>query len=386
MKFLFIPLLLGVALNGFAQTSYVPFAKILPHKGYQIGITGDYFSTTKQADYKGNVTELDPGDSFSRVQSEFFGAYGLTSNLQVGLGTRLRQNMSSSAYDETKTSSGVESTYLTLMYAFNPVERTQYSLEGLFRFRPYTNQESEFGNSSEQLVLGDDGNEYSAGLNATWSSKSNNHLNTKIGYRKSGSLISPEIYWQIEAALAWNYLALMTGIEGFNSLDENRHSNRSYNYGVTRLYNSYNRELFAPYAGLNLALGQFWRLEMKATLLNSGKSTDLGSAYSISLFKRSSDKKSNSFDKAFKSYDFESAIVKVSPRKGYVVIDKGISSDVQKGMKIDFYEFDYIGGNILLATGIVYETRSDSSIVKVTYVYNAKKELKEGVLARGSFR
>ena len=68
------------------------------------------------------------------------------------------------------------------------------------------------------------------------------------------------------------------------------------------------------------------------------------------------------------------------------MIDKGLSEDIQKGMKIDFYEFDYVGGNILLASGIVLQAKADTSVVKITKTYNTKKELKEGVVARGTFR
>lgn len=40
-------------------------------------------------------------------------------------------------------------------------------------------------------------------------------------------------------------------------------------------------------------------------------------------------------------------ISKVLAKKGYVVIDKGLADEVQKGMAFDFYEFDYVGGNVL---------------------------------------
>ena len=57
-----------------------------------------------------------------------------------------------------------------------------------------------------------------------------------------------------------------------------------------------------------------------------------------------------------------------------------------KDLEIDFYEFDYVGGNILLARGTVIQSKSSSAIVKITHRYNTKKELKEGTVARGNFR
>ena len=51
-------------------------------------------------------------------------------------------------------------------------------------------------------------------------------------------------------------------------------------------------------------------------------------------------------------------------------------------MKIDFYQSDFLGGNILLASGIVYEIGIDWSIVKIIKYYQ-KNEIKEGNMARG---
>lgn len=125
---------------------------------------------------------------------------------------------------------------------------------------------------------------------------------------------------------------------------------------------------------------------MRGSQVVSGNSTDIGTAFGASLIRRVEDKSQDRPDQRFKEYDFEAAVTKVSPKKKYVVIDKGLADDVAKGMKIDFFEFDYVGGNILLARGIVFKTKADSSIVKITNLYNSKKELKEGVVARGSFK
>ena len=224
-----------------------------------------------------------------------------------------------------------------------------------------------------------------------YTSQSNNFLSGRAGYRSPGTDLSTEIYWQVEGALAWKYVALIAGVNGIYSLkdspfEDDRENLPNFNTGSTALYNSINREMIAPYAGINFALGKDWRVEFRGSQVVSGRSTDLGTAFGVSLIRRVEDKKGSKPDKVFKEYDFEASITKVSPKKGYVVIDKGLSEDIQKGMKIDFYEFDYVGGNILLARGTVIRTKADSSIVKVTHLYNTKKELKEGVVARGSFR
>lgn len=394
MKFFFLCIFF-TSTGLLAQTSYVAPSHVLGEKGSQFGVSADYFKSSTRYDFEGEEIEFEDGEAFSRIQSEITGYYGLTDNLQIGGGVRLRQNQSTifdtaSSEEETDTATGVESTFASLIYAFKPVDRIRYALEGTFRFRTFTNDETD-ENSEGNLILGDDGNEYSFGLAATYASKSNNYLSARAGYRSPGTDLSTEIYWQVEGALAWRYVALIAGVNGITSMnnspfEDDQENQPNFNSGSTLLYNSINREMIEPYAGINFALGKSWRLELRGSQVISGLSTDLGTAFGISLIRRVENAKRTRPDKVFKDYDFEANVSKVSPKKGYVVIDKGLAEDIQKGMKIDFYEFDYVGGNILLARGTVIKTKADSAIVKITHLYNTKKELKEGVVARGSFR
>lgn len=395
MKNFFIPLLALVCADAFAQTSYVAPTTILSRKGYQIGISGDYFSSSKRVDKNGKKFSFENGEAFSRVEGEVFGQYGLTENFQIGGGVRGRQNASisfNSATDkkETDTATGLESTFVTFHYAFKPVDRLQYTLEALYRYRPFSNAE---GTSTKpgNLILGDDGSEYSGGLGVTYAFQGRNFLTGRVGYRRPGDHISSEIYWQVEGALTWNHVALIAGVDGVSSMKsdpyENDQTNRPvYNTGTSSLYHGINREYMAPYAGLNVALGKSWRVELRGGQVVSGRSTDLGTEFGVSLIRRVEDGKLTKADRKFKQYDIEATITKISPKKGFVLIDKGLAEDVRKGMRIDFYEFDYVGGNILLASGIVVQTKAESAVVKITQTYNTKKELKEGIVARGSFR
>lgn len=397
MKILLVFLL--SSLSTWAQTSYVAPTRILAKKGYQLGFSADVFRSTKRLDEKRDQVDYASGESFSRLQGEVFGSYGLTENLQIGAGVRVRQNVSSYFSQFTndikdETSTGVESTFFNLIYAFKPVNDLLFTLEGTFRMRPYTNEQS-FGTSDSALILGDSGNEYSGGVGVTYTSRSKNFFSGRLGYRDPGKDISDELYWQVEGAMVWNYVALIAGVDGITSLSNDPFNKESlilpverpvYNRGSTLLYHGINRELISPYVGLNVALGSKWRVELKGAQVVSGASTDLGTSYGISLIRRVEEKKVAKVDKAFKEYDFEASITKVSPKKTYVVIDKGLTDDVRKGVKIDFFEFDYVGGNILLASGIVTESKADSAIVKITILYNRKRELKEGVVARGSLK
>lgn len=394
MKFfsVFICLFVGEA---FAQTSYVAPTRTLLRKGYQLSVGGDYWSSTKKIDKDGKQTSFQDGEKFTRTQGEVNGYYGLTDQLQVSGGIRYRQNASTalnlSNEEETQTSTGLQSTYVNLMYAFKPVDRLHYALEGTFRYVPYTNKEIQ-GTNTESLILGDEGNEYSAGLGVTYASLTNNFLTLRGGYRNPGSDMSQELYWQVEGALTWKYVALIAGVDGVSSLKNDPYENDpqnkpNFNRGTSELYNSTNREWIAPYAGINFALGNNWRVEFRGSQVVSGNSTDLGTSFGINLVRRV-EKSQTAYrtDAKFKEYQIEASISKVSPKKGYVVIDKGLADEVQKGMQFDFFEYDYIGGNILLARGSVIQLKASSAIVKITHTYNTKKELKEGVVARAALR
>lgn len=383
----------------FAQnspTSYVAPTRVLAAKGYQLGVYADYFTRTEMRDEKGKKVEEADDYKFNRVQTEIAGHYGATNDLQFGVGFRFRQNVGTQpdeadvTQDTKATGSGLQSTFLNLMFAFKQVDRVQYTLEGTFRYSPFTNNEYEIGDDQTKAILGDTGNEYSAGLGMSYISTTKNYLTVRGGYRRPGSDISDEIYWQAEGAMAWSYIALVAGVDGVTSLKNDpfkndEESRPNYN-SPTNLYNVPNREWITPYAGINIALGNSWRVELKGSQSIQGRSTDLGTTFGINLIRRVEKSETRLVDSKFKTYDLEATVTKISPKKEYVVIDKGIADDFNKGMRVDFFEFDYVGGNVLVATGVIIKTKSDSAIVKITNRFNTKKELKEGLIGRATLK
>lgn len=355
-------------------------------------MAGDYFQTSKTVDEKRKSTALPAGESFYRTQGEVGGLFGATDQLQLGLGLRYRLNQStymSGTQEIDASSSGVQSTFASFAYGFKPQGQWNVTLEGLYRYVPYTNEVAPY--NAEDLILGDEGSEYSGGLGFTYSFKNNSFFTVRGGYRKPGLDLSNEMYWQAEAATAWKYVALVAGVDGVSSLNNdpyasNPASRPNYNTGNTNLYNSENREWIAPYAGFNIALGKTWRVELRGSQVVSGKSTDLGTSFGILLARRVDQAPEVKFDKKFKTYDVEASVTRVSPKKEYVVIDKGLADDVEKGTKFDFFEFDYVGGNVLVAQGVVIQTKVNSSIVKITQRFDTKKEIKEGLIARASLK
>ncbi len=380
--------------SAIGQITYIPSTFLLKHKGYQLNASGDLFTTTKNVDADGKATSLPSGQSFSRLQSELSGYYGATDELQFGMGARFRRNVSeqldSSNEGVRATSTGLQSTFFNVMYAFKPVKKLQYTMEGTFRYIPYTNTEG--STDSLDLILGDDGNELSGGLGVTYSGANNNFFTTRGGYRKAGKELSDELYWQIEGALAWRYVALLAGVDGVTSMKKDPYNGETtnrpiLNTGNTQLYNSTNREWITPYVGVNLGLGNLWRVELRAGQVVSGRSTDLGSVFGFQLVRRVDKGQSKSVDSSFKSYDVEAYISKISPKKNYAIIDKGLSEGIQKGMKFDFFDYDdSTGKNVLIAQGSVIQVKAESAVIKIIQRFNSKKEIRDGLVGRASVK
>ncbi len=351
------------------------------------------FKSSKRVDADGNKLDFPSGESFTRYQGELSGYYGATDDLQFGVGARFRRNVATQMINNEQvdaTGQGLHSTFASVMYAFKPVGQMQYTLEGIFRFTPFSNEDYNASDTTG-MILGDDGNEMSGGLVVSYAFQNNNFLSVRGGYRSPGSSLSSELYWQAEGAMVWKYVALVAGVNGVTSLNNDEYSDNPaqkpvLNTANTNLYNSVNREWVTPYAGLNIALGDAWRIELRGSQVVSGRSTDFGTAFGINLARRVETKEVQYITKTFKSYDLEAAVTKVSPKKEYVVIDKGLDSDIEKGMAFDLFEFDYVGGNTLVARGIVIQVKSATAVVKITQRFNAKKEIKEGLVGRAKLK
>ena len=333
--------------RAFAQTSYVPSTQTLYDKGYQIYFGADVFQTERVINKDSNSEPLTESQSFTRYQFDLGGYYGLTHNLQFGVGARFRHHESTflegTEDQATAKSTGLQSIVSSVTYAFKPIGSLRYSLDALYRYTPYSNQEVSSSAATTNLVLGDDGNEYSVGGGATYAFKSQNFVTARAGYRRPGRDLSDEVYWSTEGALVWSSLALIAGAEGIYSMNNDPYEDGErpiYNTGVSGLYNSSNRQSFGPFLGLNVALGKSWRLEFKASQVLGGRSTDIGRTYGIQLIRRVEAAPSGKLDAGFKTYDIEANVVKVSSNKDYVQIDKGLSEDIRKGMTMDFFEFD----------------------------------------------
>jgi hypothetical protein len=402
MRFFFFFLIFST--NLWAQsTSYLPLGQVLPKKGHELHVMGRSWVSKSLYDQDGEKIDFEGDEKFSVYDVEFNGRYGATRDLEFRGILNYRQNTSSLGL--TGSSETVDSEVANLQaigvgaqFAFPKIDkRWQYTIDLFYKYTPYANPEYSLAEANawtaqdaedKDLILGDDGNDYAAGISIGYESKTKNYLGSKILYRRPGSELSSEINYQFEGAMAFKHAALVAGVQGIYSLEQDEKKDINdpteiyYYSGSTFLYDSVNRQFYQPYAGINLAFGKGWRIEARGGMTSQGTSTDAGQYFSIALARRQDQTDVSSLDKKFKEYSLEASVTKVSEKKSFVIIDKGLASGVQKGTRFDFFYSDYVGGNVLLARGQVTQVNSDQAVIKITSRFSSQYEIKEGTLAR----
>lgn len=373
------------------QTPYVSHTDTLTDGSNEIELRSSLFQTTNRVTPDALLNQLQNGESFQSLDFSLGGSYGFTSTLQGSLGINYRSNTSSHFIGsdlETVQTTGPESAWVGFRYNWPRVEQIQYAIIGQYNQRLFTNEIYTVGTSISKLALADDGPNALFGLGMSYYTLSQNFFSGELLYRNPGTDISSEIVLRGEYAVLWKKFAALVGFESVTSMNQDAFSDDFENKplianGATAMYNSVNRSWLAGTVGLGFSLGKLWRLEFKATNILNGVSTDLGTRYTINFARRTSN--TNSFEEknqSFKQYTVDAVVTKVSKKGSGVVIDKGIAAGVEKNMKVDFYHFDYLGGNELIASGFVIKATASKSVVKITRRFS-NRPVKEGTIARG---
>ncbi len=378
----------------FSQTPYIPRAQTLLNNGAEVKVITEYSQTDSVVDVDGEEFALEEGTSANQVDVDFLLSYGLTSGLQLDLGVKGRMTQSTFFYDDgagdeefSLSNSGLESSMVGFKYGFKEEQRSRFSFEGHYRFPAYSNEVYVSG-KPETLALGEGSREYAFGASYYLTTKSNNIIELSSIYRSPSEDVSSELLTSLNYAINWKYFSLYGGFEYLFSFEDDAYTDDPQNkpvvfQGVSTRYNSINREWSAPFVGMNIAIGEKYRIEAKYTQVLSGVSTDLGPRVLVSLVRRS-ERLGNEHtrrDAEFKEYRIEGVVEKVSSSRKVVIIDKGAQDGMKKGMTVDFYFFDFVGGNELIAKGVVLKTKLNKSIIKVTRRYS-KKRMEEGIVAR----
>ncbi|MBF0297576.1 MAG: hypothetical protein HQK51_02585 [Oligoflexia bacterium] len=394
------------------RTAATPLGK----NSLEVELMWRYFKTTGHYNYVGNFVPFTTDESYNETDGEFLLRYGLSRNFEMRGGINYRKNSSSitwsGAYAEDKSSaadkfrndysiingsnSGLESALLGFKYAL--INKSIWN----FAFDVY-GKRSLFENTYltdtsnpkvvDKIALGDERNEISFGMDIGANFFKNTLILSSEIFYSIPSKLSHEIRYDFESAyipkIITNKIAFIAGIKGIKSLSTDDYSGvpgtkPKINTGPSYLYNSVNREYSQPFAGINLNITNSLQIKFRAARVLKGYSTDRGDEFLLSIvFRKAGISEKEEIIKKFKEYDIEAQVIKTSPAGSFVVVDKGITHDIEKGMRIDFYKFDYLGGNILLASGIVYESYAEKAIVKIVSLYK-KTTIEVGTMARAT--
>jgi hypothetical protein len=358
-------------------------AELLNPKAYSVGINVSQFSTTAIFDEDGVEKSMNEGDSFKMLNADFKLSYGLAKNLETSLLFRYR-NITGVNQQFAVSASGPESAGVEAKYSFEPVGNTHYAFGVYYRQTLYNNTvyPSAATIPVDTIILGDDGTEYGAGLFLThnfspWK------FDGQALYVSPPNDLSGEIQFRGQFEYLFTQLALIGGVEGIYSLSRNQLTQKpNLARGPSNMFNSLNRQVVAPFAGLNYAFDSFV-LNLKGSTVVSGKSTDKGNTASIGVtFGTQGVTDETVKIESFKEYHIDGSVLKVSARGNFIKIDQGLSTDVEKGMKFDIYQTDYFGGNVLVASGVAYQIGADWTVIKLTKKYK-EIEIKPGFAARG---
>ncbi len=377
----FVSLLLSYSAAHAANNYRIPYAPI-GEGSYELKASADMFTSSGYYDHDGLEQELTEDQSFTVINSKISGIYGYGESLQFFAGLNLRSISAEYLLNSeviTASKSGLESVFGGIRYSWNSGTQLFYSLDLMAAQTLYSN--SEYTSASDipddEIILGDAGNSYEVGLGATYLLKKDWMLNFRGAYRQPGNNLSPEIAYLAESAWVWSSMNFVLGVDGVYALGSDEYSDNltgkpAQGRAPSYMYNSINHVIVEPRAQIGWGIGS-WRLDFYGSQVMAGVSTDKGMRLGVQLTKLSqSNKKVLKKDESFKEYNIEATVLKVSPKGRFVQIDQGVSQDIEKGMKFDFYETDFFGGNELIATGIAYEVKLNRSIVKIVKRYSSK--------------
>lgn len=371
------------------QTLYRPAAFTLELQSKEIDFLATFLATSSYYDVEGNEVEQAENTSFSRQEFDLNFGYGFTREIELRAGGRYRSQTSETA-TESRTASGLESVFIGAKYGLAPLRSWKFAVSGEARYSPYAPED--YTSTSlfpeGEMELGDGGPEITLKGHTSYHISGNWYLSGALGYRIPGNSLSHEIVYDAELAYSGQSWLLTGGFTGIKSMNGSEYSETPtskplQNTGVTALYNSIDRERTSLVGSIGYAWNSNWLFRLGGEQVMSGRSTDNYQAISLGVTWNSSGvTREEQKISAFKEYHVEATIIKVSPRGAFVKIDKGLSQDVEKGMPFDIYKSDYFGGNDLIATGVVYESQSDTAIVKLTKKYKQIPVVK-GFIARG---
>ena len=345
------------------------------------------FQSMGAYDDLGTSYKFSSSDNFRKDDFRLDFTYGFSRSLDISSSINLRMNSSKTATYQGSIF-GAESLKLSSKYKMRPLGNFLFAWNVYYKTTLFSS--SKEINPTKPLTLGDGGQEVGLDLVGSWKLSKGLALVFSGGYKRPPSGLSSEIPYQLGLLWEGKSWGLQTGVKGNFSLKQdpyfqdpqNKPGLEKPNNSPSQLYNSVNRSLMVGHAGFMKHFGR-WGVGGNFEQVLSGFSTDIGWSIGINLVWQSEGlSKRKRKKKKFKEYDLDAIITKVSPRGGFVKLDKGYNEHIEKGMKMDIYDSDFRGRDVLVGAGVVYETKPNWSILKIIKKY-IDRPLKPGLIVRG---
>lgn len=327
------------------------------------------FNTENLFDTSGNKTPLAPGDNYRMTNLDLNLFYGLSDDFDLNLGIRGRRTQSDVSVNEYENTN-FESFWLTLKYLLSKSERFTSSIDVLFRSTFYAN-----GNQmiqSQNLILGDAGNEQALLLNGGFKITHNFFLFGRMGVNWPENVLSSEGVYDLKFSGLWEPIRFDLGVGGTISFYKSPYPSLQaardafdLNTGASNLFVSWNRQLTVPYVEISYLNGDInYGINFRSIV--AGKSTDNGNFIGLYVSFHIGE-----VAEPFKGFNYVYSDFKTLGKatyvgKNYIKIPFGFSEDLEKGNEIYFFKEISGGKEILMATGLVDEIGVDWSIIKIS--------------------
>lgn len=359
----------------FAKLRYRSGTDIMSEKSQAVELQSHFFTKSSSFDQAGVELVSNEGSNYSINDWVLKYSRGYFKDFEGTFITKYRSINSESALVNA-TNSGLESIGLEGKYKFLEDKKLTHVLGLHFKKAMFTNTLYELPNTppSDQVALGDDGNELGVDYYLTYKDKYSSY-DFKFGYNKPSANLSSELVYNLESSFRLKNLFFVAGLGGIKSLNNDAYSESpdtkpAISLGESRLFNSINREKNLLYAGIHYAFGNLI-VGLKGETIYSGSYTDKGSTFSINLRWEENVappkivRNLENF-KATQKYFAQGFVGKISRSGNMVKINIGSNSQIIKGTRIDIFSInDYVNGKPI-GIGTVIDVGADWSIVKLT--------------------
>ncbi len=357
----------------------------MPDQSQAVELQAQSFS--KRASFGDTGAELVPATSESFSVNDWNLKYsrGFYSEFEGSFLGRFR-SVKSETGTVSATNSGLESLGLEGKYLFLTEKSFKNVLGVHYRKAMYTNTRYTFLQTppADQVVLGDDGQEYGADYLVTYFNN-NWKYDFKFGFNKPSKDLSSELPYNAEVIYSFNRLYLFSGIGGIYSLKNDPYgtsiSKPFISRGNTQLFNSINRTKKYLYAGVQFAFGDFI-VGIKGESIFSARSTDTGNTISFNVRWESNEKTVTAVAApaavsednkqvvelkaaSKQNYFAQGFVEKVSTSGNMLKVNIGSSDHLANGSLIDIFNIDDYAKGEPVARGVVVKLDSKWAIVKV---------------------